>query len=211
VAENKKYLAANDTEIIRQAQARDAALIQRLESYRREKMTDAECDEYDLEAMLADIQTNIFVRSHFRKDPTRQSIHENSQIAWLRRHYTDLVKLPAGKGGTYFYEGRLTTAHPRPATASKTLDIWSAEAGMYGVLKYSTTAGGAQDNQFNDVKHFVREAARYCELVPDSKEQFIMWLDGPYYAGAKKYETLRALVPEHLKGRILVQAVADLA
>jgi len=219
-AENKRYLAANDTEIIRQAHATDPALMVRLENYRREKMTDAECTEYSIETMLADIQTNIFIRSHFRKDPTRQSLHENSQIAWLLRHrYSDLVKLPAGKGGTYFYEGRLTTVHPRPISIAegargtgclptKTLDIWSEAAQMYGILKYSTTAGGAQDNQYNDVKHFIREAVRYCEEVPDSREQFIMWLDGPYYT-EKKYETLRVMVPEAFKERILVQAVAD--
>lgn len=206
-AENKRYLAANDTEIIRQAHAGDRDLMVRLENYRREKMTDAECAEYGIEAMLTDIQKNIFIRSHFRKDPIRQSLHENSQIAWLRQHrYADLIKLPAGKGGTYFYEGQLMTAHPRPAAASKTLDIWSEAAGMYGVLKFSTTAGGAQDNQYNDVKHFIREAVRY--LTEGGKETFIMWLDGPYYT-EKKYETLRVMVPAALKERILVQAVAD--
>jgi hypothetical protein len=203
-AENKRYLEANDREVRRQAEVRDPDLIVRLENYRRDKMTDAECETYGMEQMLADIMTNVFIRSHFRKDPVRQSLHENSQIAWLQRRIPDLVKLPAGKGGTYFYEGRLSTVHPRPAAASKTLDVWSAATQTYGVLKYSTTAGGAQDNQYNDVKHFIREAVRY--LTEGGVETFIMWLDGPYYT-TKKYETLRDMVPPDFKERIRVEPV----
>ncbi len=134
----------------------------------------------------------------------RQSLHENAQITWLQRRIPDLVKLPATKGGTYFYEGRLTTEHPRPAAATKTLDVWSATERTYGVLKYSTTAGGAQDNQYNDVKHFIREAVRY--LTEGGSETFIMWLDGPYYT-TKKYDALRAMVPADFKERIRVQPV----
>ena len=205
-SENKRYLELNDHEVRRQAEVRDPALVLRLENYRREKMTDAECEAYTMEQMLADILTNVFIRSHFRKDPVRQSLHENAQITWLQRGIPDLVKLPAGKGGTYFYEGRLTTEHPRPAAATKTLDVWSAAERTYGVLKFSTTAGGAQDNQYNDVKHFIREAVRYLTEVGTASEVFIMWLNGPYYT-TKKYDALRAMVPADFKERIRIQSV----
>lgn len=205
-----EYLVENDKEILRAAQTRNPELLTRIENFRREKMTPEEMTSNTVDSILQSIATNSMVRAHFRKDPTRQNIHENTQIEWIRLHrYPDVVKLPAARGGTYFCKNAKSCVSPRPSDATKTLDISSPSAKMFGVLKYSTTEGGAQDNQFRDVKDFIRQMIGYLTTNPTSEDIFEFYLDGPYYTEKKKLE-LNTMIPVPLKNKIRILNVESI-
>lgn len=204
------FLLENDREILAAVEKRSADLLERIENFRREKMTPEEQTANSVESILQAIRTNSMIRAHFRKDPTRQSIHEITQIEWIRLHrYSDVVKLPAARGGTYFCKNATSSAFPRPTDATKTLDIHSPSAMMYGVLKYSTTEGGAQDNQYRDVKHFIQQMIGYFGVNPTAKEIFDFYLDGPYYTEKKRAELI-GMIPEALREKIRITSVATI-
>jgi hypothetical protein len=210
ILRTREFLLENDKEIIASVEKRSPDLLERIENFRREKMTPDEQATNTLENILSTIKNNSIIRAHFRKDPTRQSIHEITQIEWIRRHrYPDVVKLPAARGGTYFCKNATTSAFPRPTDATKTLDIHSPSAIMYGVLKYSTTEGGAQDNQFRDVKHFIQQMVGYFGVNPTAKEVFDFYLDGPYYTEKKRTELI-GMIPEPLRTKIRITSVATI-
>lgn len=208
IRRTRDFLLENDKEILAAVEKRSADLLERIENFLREKMTSEEQTANSVESILQAIRTNSMIRAHFRKDPTRQSIHEITQIEWIRLHrYSDVVKLPAARGGTYFCKNATSSAFPRPTDATKTLDIHSPSAMMYGVLKYSTTEGGAQDNQYRDVKHFIQQMIGYFGVNPIAKEIFDFYLDGPYYTEKKRAELI-GMIPEALREKIRITSVA---
>lgn len=206
----QEFLRANDADILDAVKTRNKDLLYRIESFRKEKMIQEERDAFPVDAMLERIRTDPLLRALFRKDPTRQTIHEQTQIEWIQKHlYADCVKLPAATGGTYFHDCKLKKTHPRPATATKTLDIHSPSSHLYGVLKYTTVAGGAQDNQYRDVKHFILQMVAYLQDTPAALEHFIFYLDGAYYTESKRAE-LRSMIPESLTKKIQIASVQDI-
>jgi hypothetical protein len=205
---NQEYLQENDKEILTAVEQRDKGLLDRINNFRTEKMTEQERLKISIDDILSSIKSDIFIRAHFRKDPTRQSIHENTQIEWIKLHqYPDAYKLPAAKGGTYFCKNKLQSIHPRPTDATKTLDLHVPSKKVYGVLKYSTTEGGAQDNQFRDVKHFIQQMNGYLTENPTAEESFVFYLDGPYYT-AKKYKELNDMIL--FKEKIIITCVYNI-
>lgn len=206
----RDFLLENDKEILAAVEKRSPELLERIENFRREKMTPEEQTANSVESILQTIRTNPIIRAHFRKDPTRQSIHEITQIEWIRLHrYPDVVKLPAARGGTYFCKNAKSCAFPRPSDATKTLDISAPSAKMFGVLKYSTTEGGAQDNQFRDVKHFIQQMIGYFTDSPTADDTFDFYLDGPYYTEKKRTE-LTTMIPQTLRSKIRIVSVASI-
>lgn len=202
------FIRENDRQIIKDVENREHKLCAKIRSYMAEKMTDDDTTDFTFEKILAEIRTNAMVRSFFRKDPVRQSIHEKSQVEWLRiKLLPDVVKLNGAVGGLYFNDYRLTNVHPRPISASKTLDIYSAETNTYGVLKFSTTVGGAQDNQFTDVKIFIQQMIGYIDSSSHSSERFMFFLDGPYYTESK-LENIRMMIPIDKSDKIIITSVA---
>lgn len=201
------FIRENDCQIIKDAENKERKLCAKIRSYMNEKMTDDEISEFTFERILDDIMTNTMVRSIFRKDPVRQSIHEKSQIEWIRKKLLpDVVKLNGARGGLYFSNHQLSIVHPRPIGASKTLDIYSAETNTYGVLKFSTAVGGAQDNQFTDVKIFIHQIIGYMNSSSYSSERFMFFLDGPYYT-EKKMNSLRMMIPNDKSEQIIITSV----
>ena len=193
----QQSLKANDLEILKSVERKDPDLLKRIENFRREKLLEYESLEMSTDDILYQIKMNPLVRSQFRKDPTRQSIHENVQLDLIKQIYPDSYKLPAAKKGTYLSNFKMMTDHPRPEDATKTLDLFVPSMNMYGVLKYSTTEGGAQDNQYNDVKKFIKEMIGYHSQNKEAPEKFIFYLDGPYYS-EKRLKGLVDLVPPEM-------------
>jgi len=193
----QKSLKSNDLEILTSVERRDPDLLKRIENFRREKLLEYESLEMSTDDILYQIKMNPLVRAQFRKDPTRQSIHENVQLDLIKQIYPDSYKLPAAKKGTYLSNFKMMTDHPRPEDATKTLDLFVPSKNMYGVLKYSTTEGGAQDNQYNDVKKFIKEMIGYHTQNKEAQEKFVFYLDGPYYS-EKRLKGLVDLIPPHL-------------
>jgi len=206
------YLRQSDKEILDAASLlfdrNSDHLLDRIENFRREKMTEEEQKTITVEDVRQQIISNPVVRAHFRKDPTRQSIHENSQIEWLQKVYPDAKKMLAARGGTYLdKEGNLKTDTPRPVDATKTLDVSIPSKNAMAVLKYSTTEGGAQDNQFRDVKNFIAHMGYH--FVKPSNWTFHFYLDGPYYTD-RRMEELRGMVDANLKEKIIITNVSSL-
>ena len=180
---NQEYLRRNDLEVIEAAVARNSDLVERVEHFRNDKLTREERDATSVDDVLMAIQRSVVVRACFRKDPGRQSIHEKTQLEWIRRHrHPDIVKLKSAKGGYIIADGNLVVAETgRPSNATKTFDTFDVSRNAYGILKYSTTEGGAQDNQYKDVKDFVRQILAFYAAHPGARELFEFYLDGPYY------------------------------
>jgi len=204
--ETKRAINQNDKDVIKAAEQRDVDLIKRIENHRHEKLTDEEEQVQTVDWYLERIQSDPIARALFRKDTVRQNIHENTQIAWIRSFYQDAVKLPAAKGGLYLSKYKMMKEHPRPSDATKTLDISISSQHIYGVLKYSTTEGGAQDNQFRDVKHFIEQMIGYLNNTPEAQESFYFYLDGPYYSDKdyKRHKELQDMIPQPWKNRMLI-------
>jgi len=198
-------LKENDIAVLASIASRDKDLLKRIENFRKEKMTEEERLANTVDSILETMKTYAPLRAQFRKDATRQTIHEKAQIEWLQTHkYPDLVKLSADTNGACLSSHRLhkiTKSSPRPSDATKTFDGWIPSTKTYLTLKYTSMAGGAQDNQFRDVKHFVSEIVGYLTDVGTAEETFDFYLDGKYYT-AKKIAELQAMIPVSLTSRI---------
>ena len=97
------------------------------------------------------ILTNIIVASKFCKDPGKQNISEN-----LAAQVLGLKKLPSqGKNCISFNdEGEIVwESNGNTKSADFILD------GHYATQKYTDGAGGAQDNQRNDVIDFLKRGS----------------------------------------------------
>jgi hypothetical protein len=207
-------LVANDAEIIAMAETRDKSLISKIESFRSKKLTGSEATMLTPDIILERIRTDPLVRAHFRKDPGKQSVHESAQIEWIRTHgYPDIYKPPAGKGGFYLANGELTSAAVRPPAATKTLDMHSPSNAMWGVAKNTEEEGGAQDNQYRDVKQFIVEIVAFfnktIDAPDDRAKKFMFFLDGAYYTPRRRDE-LRSMIPDIYIDKIIITSAADL-
>jgi len=202
----REYIIKNDAEILQQAASRNKDLLKRITSFRENIMTETEREEKSVDDILEDIKTNMMTRAFFRKTTTRQNIGEITQIEWIKRTSPDIVKLPADINGRYLSDGKMRTVQSkvdRPENATKTLDTHSPATNTYGVLKVTKDKGGAQDNQYADVKAFVRNMVLYLESNPSATETFKFYLDGAYYTPLKRAE-LESMVPVGLKTRVII-------
>ena len=200
----------NDREVLAAVERRDKDLVIRCENHLRTKMTAAERATHTVDSILQLIKTSAVVRSMFRKDPGRQSIHEKAQIDWIRMHlHSDAVKMRADIGGRCLSNRKFheVVGTRRPSDSTKTLDLHVPSKNLFGILKYTASGGGAQDNQLRDVKHFVREAVGYLEDNPRAEECFALYLDGAYYTE----KIIKGIeIPDALKSRIMITNCASI-
>jgi hypothetical protein len=202
----------NDIELILSAEQGDKDLLERIENYRNNKMTPAEREANSADSILERIKTDQLIRAMFRKDPTRQSIHEKTQIEFIQKKHPDAVKMSANVNGVCLYKGKLhtiTKANPRPSGATKTFDVNIPSKHQLSVLKHTDCAGGAQDNQYEDVSKFIKEANLYLTENPGAQETFAAYLDGPYYT-PKKITALEEFISSQNKQRIFITSCASL-
>jgi len=203
----KEAVKENDREMLVSIDNKDKDLIKRIENHRREKMTDEEQAAHTVDSILESLKSNAVLRSFFRKDPTRQTLHEKAQIDWIRKYkYPDVYKMNADTNGICFSKNRLhkiTKASPRPPDATKTIDIYSPSTKTYAFLKHTSQPGGSQDNQCNDIKQFIVQVVGYLTETSAAEEIFEFYLDGKYYTEKKRAE-LNAMIPASFKKRILI-------
>jgi len=193
----------NDKELINCAKKKDKFLIKKIESLRKEKLTEEEYKEFSTDKILEDLMTNPMLRVMLRKDPTKQSVHENTQIEWIKKNkYEDVIKLPSSNNGVYLYNNSLCKEKERNTNATKTLDIYSRSENMYGILKYTNIEGGSQDNQYNDVKKFIIEIIGYFNNNLEAVERFEFYLDGKYYD--KRRSILEKMIPPNHINKIII-------
>ena len=204
---SQEFIKANDKEALIAAEGRDKDLMDRIENFRREKMTEEERGMNTADTILEAFKTNTIIRAALRKDLVRQTIHEKAQIEWIQAHqYEDAVKMSAGVNGTCLSKHKfhvISKVNPRPSDATKTFDVYVPSKKMFLVLKYTSVPGGSQDNQFADVKHFLHQAVGYLTENMKAEETFGAYLDGAYYTPKKKKE-LQDMIPDVLTQRILI-------
>lgn len=127
---------------------------------------------------------------NFVKDPSRQSLHENlaanhiqEKIPFIER----FSKMPTGGNeALYVVRGMVVSGkelHAATSDHGKSIDFkWEfGKAGrrlaVYATHKHTREEGGSQDNQFADVKRFLKEA----QACRDSDVLFLAICDGNYY------------------------------
>lgn len=213
--ENKiqEFIKKNDEEILRSVKKRDKKLIEKIENFRRNKMTNDERLMNTTESILESITTNTMIRAHFRKDPSRQSVHETAQFEWIKMHlYKDVIKLNTNINGICIADNKLhiiSKSNPKPPNASKTLDYYIPSEKKYLILKYTEILGGAQDNQRTDVEKSIKRAIGYLSTNIGAKETFAVYIDGAYYT-PKIIKTMKDMIPAILKQKIIITSCASI-
>jgi hypothetical protein len=207
----KELIIKNDKECIIDAQNKEPTLITKIQNHLDEKCTDEEKSMISVEDILEKIKTDTLVRSLFRKDTTRQNIYELCQIEWIKiKKFSDVVKLPAVKGGLYLEGGQIKKMkNSRGPNATKTIDVYSKSSNMYGILKYTKTEGGSQDNQYADVKKFITEITTYLDTNLETLDVFHFYLDGPYYTQSRISELL-SMIPDRYKDKMIITSASNL-
>ena len=132
----------------------------------------------------------------FCKDPSKQNFYEKIAMEYIKK--IDIINSFEKLSG-YALVGGKPNNDPKAKTQSKskTLDFFFKykHLKIYCSHKYTKDKGGAQDNQYNDLKNFIIEAR-------DSNEKdtyFIAIADGNYYdtvdgkSDKIKMDTLRSL------------------
>ncbi len=202
----KEQLKRNHAECIEAAKSRAAWLVEKIENQMLRLDPDG---GHTVDSVLAKIQVDSHMRSYLIKDPSKQGIHEAAQAEWIRKcEAADLETLP--KASALCLDNYcLVSGKKRTGTATKTLDTYSPVRKEYGILKHTGESGGAQDNQYRDVKHFMLQIVGYLTKNPGAPERFVFYLDGAYYTDTRRAE-LRDMIPATLRERIRVLSAASL-
>jgi hypothetical protein len=178
-------------------------LITRIKNFRLDKLTDDEKEskDFQLEVILERVKNDPLIRALFRKNPTRQTIHEKTQIDYIKQKYQDAYK----PNNICFSNKKIYTIlkNKRPPNSTKTFDLHIPSEKIYGILKYTTTSGGSQDNQYADVKSFIRHAIGYLSENKEAPEKFYFFLDGAYYSDKKRKE-LRDMISDVYVSKIVI-------
>lgn len=157
-------------ETIRQGRANVAHVLPSLESGNQALLTkiDSYCERtgYFLESVLAKIRTDEMFRAQFAIAPGRQGIHEKMAAAFIERipGVENFKTLSKGKNGYVILRGavmkRAQAKEQGASHTAKTIDfLWEYHGKkIYASHKYTQTGGGNQDNQYEDVHHFLGEA-----------------------------------------------------
>lgn len=204
-----EHVKRNDKQCLLDLTRKDKEFLTKVTNFYN-RLTQEERAQTSLDDILELIKNNFLFRASFRKDISKQSFHENSQLDWLKIKYPDLEKLKTDIGGKCFLDGAIyEITGERPSAATKSFDTYSPSTNKYSTLKYTSEPGGAQDNQFKDVKNFVSEAVKYFRKSPDAKELFEACVDGAYYT-EKKRICLNDIIPADLKNRIFITSCASI-
>jgi hypothetical protein len=135
------------------------------------------------------ILENDLVASFFAKDPSRQNFTEKiiSKTIKSIEGVENFEDLPSS---TYWYlvDGKVVKLKSRPI-GIKNIDYIFSFRGKRFVCtqKYTKDAGGAQDNQFNDIVSFLQQS-----LNMEEGTIAVAIVDGAYYT-KEKIEKLRAI------------------
>jgi hypothetical protein len=123
------------------------------------------------------------IASIFIKQPNRQNIFEEYALKKIKAMpiIKSAKKLSAsGKDAIYIVKGNLLKIHNLPERQMhKSIDFDIETINnkhIYASHKYTKDSGGSQDNQYNDMLNFVKNANE-----SRTKEYFFAIIDGEYY------------------------------
>ena len=123
------------------------------------------------------------VIGQFAKDPGKQNTHEDMAYDYLKKLpiISGVKHLSKGKDAKFVVSGKIKD--DKGTANIKSLDCYfyyeykNKKLEFYTSNKYTKNSGGAQDNQFNDLKEFMNEARNVTD-----KNIFLMAVaDGEYY------------------------------
>ena len=170
--------------------------------------------DYDFEELLKKLKKadDILVIGQFAKDPGKQNIHEDMAFDYLLKLpvISKQLHLPKGKNAKFVVGGKIKS---EKGTANiKSLDCYfcyeykNKKLEFYTSNKYTKSSGGAQDNQFNDLQEFMKEARDVTD-----KNIFLMAVaDGKYYQN--KYDDFNSRIDyfnERYKGTRVVALTSN--
>jgi hypothetical protein len=131
------------------------------------------------------ILTHDFFAEGFAKDPAKQNIYEKLAADYIKS--IDIVEnfknLP-NSSKMFVVDGEVTNQRDNDV---KSIDFTFnvGEYNFYCSHKYiKALNGGAQDNQYNDIRNFLRN----CDKKSEGDNFFLAICDGPYFTS--KLETL---------------------
>ena len=119
------------------------------------------------------ILNNDIVAAVFAKDPSKQNITEK-----LVEEQLHIKKLPASGKNCIRFAANGTLVHATGVDVSKSADFKIGD--IYYTQKYTIEAGGAQDNQYNDVVDFLNKGSIHHKVGAI--------LDGDYWDNTKRQE-----------------------
>ena len=170
--------------------------------------------DYDFNELISKLNKSddILVIGQFAKDPGKQNMHEDMAFEYLQKLpvISNQIHLPKGKNAKFVVNGKITD---NKGTANiKSLDCYfcyeyrDKKLEFYTSNKYTKSSGGAQDNQFNDLQEFMKQARDVTD-----KNIFLMAVaDGDYYQN--KYEEFKTKIEyfnERYKGTRVIALTSN--
>ena len=174
--ENQKAIRRNLDKVITDLGANTKGIQKKIQNFR-------ELFDFSEEEVRQEIRDRKLFRAKFAKDPRKQGIHEKLAGAFIESlpNVGNFKVLPKSKlqllGGLVMSKKEVKE---RGGTGeAKTLDFeWQSKGKqIYASHKYTKDGGGGQDNQYRDMKDFIREANK--SHTPNTI--FLAIADGPYY------------------------------
>lgn len=139
------------------------------------------------------LMDNIFAIA-FAKDPSKQSFHQHCAADFIKQlpNVEGFAELPAGGTNALFVlNGCVVNKASVPdSNDTKSIDFhWSMNVNnkpihFYAAHKHTDQEGGAQDNQYNDLKAFMKHGQKNTA----KNVYFLAIGDGPYYQRLKERE-----------------------
>jgi hypothetical protein len=169
-------------------------------------------DHHRVEEMLSKISYDLDLARFFAKDPQKQSFHEKYGQKSMIEAGLDIKDLPAsGTSALYVYDGKLLTKQSsKPEPRIKSVDcICKAKTSHtdYILQKWIADSGGAQDNQFSDIRGYVEQGNVYT-LLNKNEVRIIALVDGPYFT-PERMGILRSDISQTNQNRVLVLNTVD--
>ena len=172
---------------------------------------------FDRERVMKLMRTEEYFRAVFAIDPAKQKIHENTAAKFIESlsEIKDFKQL--GHSDMALFHGAVMPKKELKKLGghgtAKTIDFsWTTKGKkIYASHKYTRESGGAQDNQYEDLKEFIREA-NFSDL---SDTFFVAIADGDYYkmkdssAGITKLEYLNKISNQKNVFAMLISELED--
>ena len=150
------------------------------------------------EEIIKSVSNDLVAAAHFAKDPSRQNMYEQIAADYIIskiEHVKDFKKLPNNK--LVIIKGEIRDKKDAKSTSgAKSIDFFWHYKGIkvYASHKHTNQEGGAQDNQYQDLQNFIREAREN----KDKGIVFIAIADGPYYNNSRM-EAMRGMCTPSVK------------
>lgn len=161
--------------------------------------------KYDREysEVKSKILTDDMYAEIFAKDPAKQNIYEKLAAQYISKinKVSEFRNLP--NSAKVFVAGGKITSERLNDVKSIDFVFKIGDKNIYASHKYiKATNGGAQDNQYNDIRNFLRN----CDKISSGNDYYLAICDGPYFDTKIKVlnedfgsSNVKAITIEHLE------------